>query len=402
MNDATLNFLLDFAEYDQPIQHSYFEQNPAICLDELLAEGYLKPAQAPDEIYAVIDGGSYPVHSMEARGKTVYWCTVEGETVDLEPTVGKFYTLDYTPFAKVLKTHLRAEVTDDRKAPNRAWDLGTPDAALDEVRLVRNAGTDAEVIQIMAKYGENDTVYWFGTEPEPTSTPAQLCRLSSFLTCSNGKICHTAKLPPRLRMAEDYQTSTCANRIVKTGRHTYTYTYNNVSIDPISDLQGAAFLARIIRAGAQGIPLLEVLSGTKISGDEISREDIEAHGMGPERSIHTMTKDDRKLYESLLARLNEQLQEAEENKDDNKIINKLKTQKTIVQGILNSRISFEDGFSKLRHVVSAAIKTALFNRFKKEGLNDLVTHLTPKKTLVIGVYCYYYPQKTTEWDTTRI
>ena len=155
-----------------------------------------------------------------------------------------------------------------------------------------------------------------------------------------------------LRMAEDYQASTCANRIVKTGRHTYTYTYNNVSADPISDLSGAAFLARIIRAGAQGIPLLEVITGMKIAGEKPSLEDVEAHGMGPELGIHAMTKKDRLLYESVLAKLDEQIQEAEENGDNGKIINTLKNQKKTVKGILDSPRSFKDGFNKLGHLVS--------------------------------------------------
>lgn len=402
MNDATLQFLLDFAEYDQPIQHSYFDRNPDICFAELLAEGYLKPAQAPAEIYVMMDGERCLVHKTEVRGKVRFWCNAEGGSVDLEPTVGKFYSLDYTPFAELLKAHLRAEVTDDRKAPNYAWDLGVPDAASDEVHLVRNGGTNADVIRIISRYGENDTVYWFGTEPDEDVSPAQFCRLSGFLTCVNGRICHTKKLPLSLHLTDESQTSTFANRIVRTGKHTYTYTYNNVSTDPIGDLSGAAFLARIIRAGAQGISLLEVITGMKIAGEDVSREDKETHGMNPELGIHAMTRKDRELYESVKARLEEQIKEAEDNGDDDNIIKTLKTQKAVVQRILNSPRSFKDGFGKLRHLVSEAIKTALCNRFKKEGLVALANHLKARKTLVIGVYCYYYPQKTTEWDTSHI
>ena len=404
MNDATLQFLLDFAEHDQPIQHLYFKRNPAICFRELLSEGYLTPTNAPDEIYTIIDGESYLVHHMIFEGKEVCWCTVEGRLVELDPMVCSYYRVDYTPFARLLMKHLRAEVTDDRKAPNRAWDLGVPEEGKgsDEVHLVRNGGTDAEVIQIMGKYSKDDTVYWFGTEPEPSSTPAQLCRLSGYLTCSNGKICHKTKLPSSLRAEEDSNVSTCANRIVRTGRHTYTYTFSDVSADPIGDLSGATYLARIIRAGAQGISLLEVISGMKISGEELSTEDIEAHGMDPELAIPVMTRKDRQLYEAVKSKLDEKIREAEENDDDYNIIKTMKTQREIVQGILNSPRSFKDGFNKLCHLVREAIKKALCDRFEKDGLGNLAAHLKGRKTIVIGVYCYYYPQKPTEWDTTHI
>ena len=161
MNNSTLNFLLDFAEYDSPLQGSYFINNPSICLQALLAEGYLEPAEAPDKIYHLIDGERYLVHQMMVDGRMRFWCIVGNETVEVNIAVTKFYTLCYTPFAKILKQFLGAEDTDDRKVPNHAWNLGTPDAATDEVHLVRNAGTDDRVKQVMSDYSpDNCLLVW--------------------------------------------------------------------------------------------------------------------------------------------------------------------------------------------------------------------------------------------------
>lgn len=398
MNDATLQFLLDFAEHDQPIQHLYFKRNPAICFRELLSEGYLTPANAPDEIYTMIDGESYLVHYMNAEGKTVCWCTVEGRPVELDPMVCSYYRIDYTPLARLLMKHLRTEVPDDQKVPNHAWDLGMPDAFLNEVHLVRNGGTNDHVKLAMADYDSKSAVYWFGTEPDKKSTKATLYRLSSYLECVDGKIRHKNKIPDCLIENDATTASACPNRIMKRGKCTYEFYFEGKGPASISYILGAEYLPRIINAGSAGIPIIEVVSGKKLPGKKISREDQEAHGMEPERAIRRLSKDDIVLYKTILKQLEDELSDLEKYSDDKELIEVKRANVQALRKALNESKNFDDGISKLCHHVRAACMGALCNQLKKQGMDAFAKHLNTKGVIVIGAWCRYQPMEKTEWD----
>ncbi len=407
MNRPTLTFLLRYAGCEKPIQGQFFHENPNICFEELLAEGYLEPANHPSELFIRIDGVSYRVHENEVNGWTRYWYVDEGESFDIEGKWVNFYTLNYTPLARLLTKFLRAEDPDDTEAPNHAWDLGMPDAYLNQVHLVRNGGTDDRVKQVMADYASDAVVFCLGREPDRKSTPVTWHRLASYLACVDGKIYFKSKILECLRESDAASISACPNRIMKRGKCTHEFYFEGKGPASINYLLGAEYLPRIIKAGSEGIPIFEVVSGGKLPDvyveclsqeKSLSWEDKESHGMNPERSIPRLSVKERKLYESVLEKIKKDLDDLESNSTDKKQIQLQRKKYENVRKVLNESKNFDDGISRLRHHVRAACMGALCDHLKKQGLDALVEHLAIPKNVVIGAWCRYQPKEMPEWD----
>ena len=411
MNKVTLAFLLNFAEWDRPIQGQFFHENPDICFDELLAEGYLDPAEQPDEIRIRVDDESQYVFREMVNGRMHYWYVDEDGRHEVEEEWVRFYTLNYTPLARLLSKFLHAEDPDDTEVPNHAWDLGIPDDYLNQVHLVRNGGTDDHVKQVMAEYASDAIICWIGTEPKfATATEEeqpQVCRLSSFLECVDGKISFKKKMLECLRESDTALVSACPNRIMKRGKCTHEFYFKGEGPASINYLLGAEYLPRIIKAGPEGIPIFEVVSGGKLPDvyveylshkKNLSWEDKESHGMNPERSIPRLSVKERKLYESVLEKIKKDLEDLESNSTDKRQIQLQRKKYESIRKVLNKSKNFDDGISKLRHHVRTACKGALCEHLKKQGLDALVEHLTPQGVIVIGTYCRYQPQEKIDWD----
>ena len=407
MNKPTLTFLLRYAGCEIPIQGQFFRENPNICFEELLAEGYLEPANHPSELAIRIDGVPYHVYEDEVNGRARYWYVDGDETFDIEGKWVNFYSLNYTPLARLLTKFFRAEDPDDTEAPNHAWDLGMPEDYLNQVHLVRNGGTDDRVKQVMADYASDAVVFCIGREPDRKSTPATWHRLASYLACVDGKLYFKSKILECLRESDTASLSACPNRIMKRGKCTYEFYFEGKGPASISYILGAEYLPRIINAGSAGIPIFEVVSGKKIPDvhikylsqkNKLSWEDKESHGMNPERSIPRLSKKYRKLYEIELENIKKELDDLESNSTDKRQIQLQRKKYESVKKILNASKNFDDGVSRLRHHVRVACMDTLCAQLKKQGLDALAEHLAIPKTIVIGAWCRYQPTKMPEWD----
>ena len=153
MNKATLAFLLNFTEWDKPIQGQFFSEKPKICLDELLKEKYLEQTTwRPDEIFVQVDGESHRVFESESNGRVRYWYVDEDETVDVEEGWVKFYTLNYTPLAQKIYYEFNARNHVATIIPNSLWLCGNQGRQQRELYLTLNAGTNANIRQWLEEY----------------------------------------------------------------------------------------------------------------------------------------------------------------------------------------------------------------------------------------------------------
>ena len=185
---------------------------------------------------------------------------------------------------------------------------------------------------------------------------------------------------------------------MKRGKCTYEFYFEGKGPASISYILGAEYLPRIINAGSAGISIIEVVSGKKLSGKKISREDQEAHGMEPERAIPRLSKDDIVLYKAIQKQLEDELSDLEKNSDDKKLIEVKRANVQALRKALNESKNFDDGISKLCHHVRAACMVALCNQLKKQGMDTFAKHLNTKGVIVIGAWCRYQPMEKTEWD----